>query len=353
MGIAIEVSKLRSPAVAALLLGLAAPLAAQVKDTVVLRSGYPVVGEVQSLSRGSLSFDTDEMDVVKIDWDDIAFVLSSSFFEVNLSSGERFYGSLAAADTAMLVVVGAARSDTIPYKDVVEISEIEKSFFARTNGFIDVGTNLARANKLASILVRGRAAYRGRQWGLNLDAESYWQRQQSVSDAGDTTTQTTSRNSASLGVSRFLSARWLVGGAGGFEQNEELQLDLRLLGVLGGAYRIFRTQGVEWSVGAGGTVNDEQYIGEDRSTSGEILAMTKFDAFDIGDVDFYASIETYTNPSDGGRFRVNIDARIAWEIFGDFTVGLNVIERLDSRPPSATAANRDYQYAFSIGWSWS
>ena len=33
---------------------------AQMADTVILRSGFPVIGEVQSLSRGDLSFDTDE-----------------------------------------------------------------------------------------------------------------------------------------------------------------------------------------------------------------------------------------------------------------------------------------------------
>lgn len=38
---------------------------------------------------------------------------------------------------------------------------------------------------------------------------------------------------------------------------------------------------------------------------------------------------------------------------GDFSIGLNVTERYDSAPPSASAQKRDFQYAFSIGWSWS
>jgi hypothetical protein len=337
---------------AALLL-LAAPLSAQVQDTVILRSGNPVIGEVQSLHRGALSFDTDEMDVVKIDWEDIAFVWSASFFEVRLSSGARLFGSLAGAETAMLVVAGAERSDTLAFQDIVGIREIEPGFFARTAGFVDVGTNLARANRLASLLVKGRFLYRGPKWGFEVNGESYWQRQESVGQAGDTTTQTTSRNSTSVGVSRLLGGRWALLGSGQAEQNQELELDRRLLGVLGAGYQIIRSQGVEWCVAAGGTINDEQYTDEERSTTGEIQLQTGFDAFDIGDVDVYANITTYTNPTDGGRFRVNLDARIAWEIFSDFTVGLNVTERFDSQPPSTTAAKRDYQYAFSIGWSWS
>ena len=337
--------------VAALLL-LAAPLTAQMQDTVVLRSGNLVVGEVQSLGRGDLAFDTDEMDVVKIDWGDIATVTSSQFFEVVLASGVRYLGRIHSADTAQLVIDSEAFADTVPFDEVVYIGPIETGFFGRTNGFIDVGTNLARANRLASVLAKGRFNYRGPKWGVELQGESYWQRQESVSDVGDTTTQRTSRNSTSLAVSRSLGGKWAVVGSGQFEQNQELELDLRLLGVIGGAYRIVRNRGVELSVGAGGTVNDEQYVDEERSTSAEFLATVTFDAFDIGDVDLYTSVTTYTNPTDGGRFRANIDARIAWEIFSDFTIGLNVTERFDSRPPSATAATRDYQYAFSIGWSW-
>ncbi len=43
-------------------------LCAQTQDTVILRSGYSVIGEVKSLKRGNLEFDTEEMDLVKIDW---------------------------------------------------------------------------------------------------------------------------------------------------------------------------------------------------------------------------------------------------------------------------------------------
>ena len=117
------------------------------------------------------------MDVVSIDWDDIALLTSSQFFEVELVSGVEYFGSLASADTAQLVVVGATRSDTIPFPEVVSIRSFDSGFFARTNGFIDVGSNIARANSLKSILIKGRFNYRGPKWGFELSGESYWQRQ--------------------------------------------------------------------------------------------------------------------------------------------------------------------------------
>ena len=334
------------------LLLAAAPLSAQVQDTVTLRSGNLVVGEIKSLRRGNLSFDTEEMDIVKIDWEDIALLTSSDLFEVTLVSGVLFLGSLRSADTAVLVIVGPARADTVPFEEVVEIGPIETGFFARTNGFIDVGTNLARANHMASVLANGRFSYRSPKWGFDVKGESYWQRQESVSEFEDTTTQRTSRNSASLTVNRFIGGKWALTGSGAVEQNQELKLDLRFLAFAGGVYQIIQNQGLELSAAAGATVNSEEYAGEGRSASGEILAMVRFDAFDVGDLDLYTELTTFTHPGDEGRLRAEFDARVAWEIIDDFTIGLNVTESYDSRPPSAEATKRDFQYAFSIGWNW-
>lgn len=327
--------------------------AAQTADTVILRSGNPVIGEVKSLRRGNLSFDTDEMDVVKIGWDDIAFLTSNQFFEVQLTTGRELYGGLAPADTAMLVVVGAAQVDTIPFDLVVEIRPFERNFWARTNGFIDLGTNIARANSLRSLLFGGQFNYRGPTWGFNVTTDLYRQRQETSDTAGVKTEQSTSRSSLSGLVERYLGARWAASLSGTAEQNEELQLDNRYLGQLGAGYRIIRSRGMELSVGAGGTINDEQFVGSPRSTTGEILVAGVFDMFDVGDLDLYTGIQSFSNPTDGGRFRLNIDARVAWEIISDFTVGLTLIERFDSNPPSATAEKRDFQYSLTFGWSWS
>jgi len=336
-----------------MLLAAAAPLSAQVQDTVILRSGNPVVGEVESLRRGTLSVDTDEMNVVGIDWEDIALVTSSALFEVTLVSGEMLLGSLQSADTAVLVIVGAARADTVPFVEVVEIGSVETGFLARTNGFFDLGTNLARANRMASLLADGRFRYRSPKWEFEVTGESYWQRQESVSEMEDTTTQETTRNSTSLAVSRILGGKWAMTGAGSVEENEELNLDLRVLAFVSGVYQIIRNQGVEFSAAAGGTLNSEEYAGEGRQSTGEILAQLRFDAFDVGDLDLYTNLSTYTHPGDEGRFRADLDARIAYEIIDDFTFGINITESFDSRPPSESATKRDFQYSFSVGWSWS
>ncbi len=272
---------------------IAEPASAQTADTVVLRSGHPVIGEVKSLLRGNLSFDTDEMDVVKIDWDDIAFLTSTQFLQVWTVGNAQYFGSLAAgADTATLVVVGINRADTLKFSEVVYIKQFNLGFFARTSGYLDIGTNIARANQLRSFLLKWQFNYRGPEWGFNVFSDFYRQRQESTDDLGQTFSQSTKRSSASLRGDRFFGARWAMSLAGEVAENEELSLDRRLLATLGAQYQIVRNQGIELSVGAGGTINDERFVDQPVNTSAEVVLAAGFDAFDIGDLDIFTNLIT-------------------------------------------------------------
>ena len=95
---------------------LAAPGAyAQDLDRVLLRNGNPVVGEIEELRRGTLNFDTDEMGVVGIDWDDIALLTSSRTFEVTDRDGAAYLGRLGPTDQEGTLVVLGAIADTLAF----------------------------------------------------------------------------------------------------------------------------------------------------------------------------------------------------------------------------------------------
>ena len=94
-----------------------------------------------------------------------------------------------------------------------------------------------------------------------------------------------------------------------------------------------------------------RFTGEERASSAEIAVVTTFDAFDIGDLNLRTSATTFIAPADAGRFRLNIDGRVSWEIFNDFVVGITVTERYDTEPPNADAG-RDFHYGVTLGWSW-
>ena len=324
---------------------------AQDLDRVLLRNGNPIVGEVEELRRGTLDFDTDEMGVVGIDWNDIARLTSSRIFEVTDVDGFQYLGRLGpTTQEGTLVVALGEIADTLAFSEVVEITHIGQGFLARTSGFVDLRANLTRANNLGSLLLKGRFAYRGRLWDVHWNGETYFQRQETTTDVGEVLEEQTSRNSSSVTVKRFFGGSWAAMTSTDIEQNEELSLDNRILLILGGQYHLIRSQSMELSVGLGGVLNREKFTGEERTSSGEIAVVTTFDAFDVGDLNVSTTASTFIAPARGGRFRLNFDGRISWEIFNDFVVGLNVTERYDTEPPSADAG-RDFHYGVTIGWS--
>ena len=67
-------------------------------DSVVFRRGTLIVGEIEQLRRGDIYVDTEEMNVVRIDWSDVAAVRSVRLFEVESVNGVEYFGSLATAD---------------------------------------------------------------------------------------------------------------------------------------------------------------------------------------------------------------------------------------------------------------
>ena len=328
----------------------AAPARAQ--DQVTLRSGLVLHGELKSLSRAKVSFDSPELDIVSIDVEDVVRIASPNFVEVVSIGGLVYRGSLADAGTGMLVIVGAGRADTISIANVATILRFDHTFWGRTSGYLNIGFNLAQANALKSALIGSRFAYHGLKWGFSLDEDAYWQRQEATDTAGTVFEQSTRRLSLGTALTRFVEVRWSVQGLADYERNDELNLDSRIKAGLGAQYELAETQQLELRAGAGLTSNTEQYVGQAAATSAEATANGLLDIFDLGKLDIYAAVTVYRPLGNADRLRLDFDGRITWEVIEDFFIGFTAVERLDSQPPLAGARKRDYQYGFTIGWSW-
>ena len=77
-------------------------------DIVELLNGDRITCEFRKLERGKLTVKTDGIGTIAIEWDDVARVTSAASYDVELESGQRFFGSLARSD-ARTIVVGDAR----------------------------------------------------------------------------------------------------------------------------------------------------------------------------------------------------------------------------------------------------
>jgi Protein of unknown function, DUF481 len=324
----------------------ATPLSAQKVDTVVIRNGDRIVGEIKALDRGALTYKTDDVGILTIKWDKIDRIVSPRYFEVEDQSGLRYYGNLQAsgADGRMVVAVSSF-VDTLDIVRVVRIYPIGRSFLERVDGHLNLAASFQRANKLRDVSVDFEAAHRTQVRLTKLQSNVYFQAQEGA-DA-------TSRNSIALSQLRMLKDRWLLTAAGQLQQNEELDLALRGLLAAGGGRFLSQTNRSEVLVLSGLAYTNERFYGSSATSNLELLLTGQANYYrrDSPKTSLESTLTFYPSITDLGRVRSELNASISHEFIKDFNVGFTVFDNFDSRPPTATASKNDFGVTFMIGWT--
>jgi len=323
-------------------------------DVLILPNGDRITGEVMGLSRGKLDYKTDDAGRLAIEWDKVANLTSSHIFEVQLASGAKYFGRLGAIDKAGTLAVYGVSADTLPIASVVEMSKIDAGFFQRVRAYLDLGFTFAKANEAKTFTAAGEAAYRGPKLGSTFSFDSYAQGQES--------TQTADQYKFKLDVTRFLAKRWSTGLLVQAEQNDQLNLILRLTGGAGIGRVLHQSNRSELAAFAGLVVTQEEYsptesgagVGNDSQTNLETQLGGRWDAFrfDSPKLDFSTSLDVYPSLSTIGRVRLNFDTRLKYELFTDFNAGITFTDSYDSRPPEEDASHNDFILSFTIGWTY-
>jgi hypothetical protein len=327
---------------------LAPPLHAQKTDVVTLQNGDYITGEIKELDRGLLRYSTDDMSTIYIEWDQIARVTSRNYFEVELESGRKYFGTLDPPAEDGKVVVSLVVPDTLELLEVVAITRIKATFWSRLSGFVDLGFSYAKANRNAQFTASGEVKYRGRKWAGSLSGESYYQSQE--------TTEGTSRNSLGFTVQRFLGNKWAAGVNTGAEQNQELQLDGRYsvgAGVWRGAIQSNRLV----LLFAGGVrASSEKFAGGSPTLNVELTLGSDLSVFKYHNpkMDITSTLQVFGSLTDLGRIRLDFEVRGKYELFSDFFLGLRFFDKFDSRPGTVEGgSSNDFGTTLSIGYSFS
>jgi putative salt-induced outer membrane protein YdiY len=312
---------------------------------IILDNGDHVTGEIKKLERGKLTLKTDFMGTLEIEWEHIEKVESEFFYEVELSSGVKYFGSIKTAEEERkLEVTSAYSQQETDQSSVVEMTPIRKRFFDRLNFSVDAGFNYTRANRSTEFNLGSSADYRVEKYLLTGNYSSLF-KQQGESEG-------TARNELGVNFLRFLKRRWFVVGLSQFLQSDELSLDLRSMFGGGAGRSLIHTNSMVFSVFGGAVVNREQYVEEPIHTSGEGLVGIRFQTFKFRnpEMDITTSFNTIPSLSDWGRVRLDFDTQVRIEIIKDLYFKIALFDNYDSRPPGDAEKN-DFGINTGVGWS--
>ena len=185
---------------------------AQKTDSVWIRNGDRITGEVKSLYRALLKYSTDDLGTIYIEWDKVVRISSRATFEVQLSSGQKYYGTLGSSRDGS-VVLGI---DTLPLAQIVTITPIRGKLISRIDGYLDVGFSYQKANKTVQLTSGARVTYRGPRVETIFDITTFREDREDAEE--------TARLSTSLTERLLLANRWNTGFVVGYDRNEELDL---------------------------------------------------------------------------------------------------------------------------------
>src|SRR5262245_40546548 len=189
---------------------------AQSPAVVEVNTGDRISGEVEGLQRGRLDFHTlaasipgarSWADTIAIVWSEVVRLTSTQTLEVELSSGERFRGSVSSPAAGQLVVqTSSGPTQPLAIKDIVRIIPVEAGFRGRTTGSIDFGLTFTNAEHATSYSLHGDALHLSpsHKYETRVAAQSWL----TSRDDADRLT----RNEYSVDVRRLLPNRWFAMG---------------------------------------------------------------------------------------------------------------------------------------------
>ncbi len=325
---------------------LAAPAAAVKTDILMLKNGDRITGEVRSLERGRLTFKTDDMGTLEIEWDKVASVTATATFEIEMLAGTQIYGALEPGPQAGVLSVATATGVLdLNVLAIGRLSRLGETLWGRIDGSIDLGASYTSSTELFMLDFAAAADYERPRYKISSNLNATFTTQTDVED--------TRRANLGLGFLGRLPKRWFYSGDGLMEQNQELGFDLRssLAGSLGRYLVQGRRDELQSALGI--SVNREVPAEGDAQTNAELVLSIGYYRFsyDFPNVDISVNLSIYESLNDWGRTRVEADASIRREMLKDFYVTLRAYESYDSEPATDGAPNNDFGLTFALGWS--
>lgn len=310
---------------------------AQKTDIVIMHNGIFVIGEIKVMQFGMLTFKTDDMGTLGIEWKKINHLISKFIFEVDLKNGTILLGSLDSTSVAGQVIVKTEKDTfNLSKNDIVGIAPIKSSFWERITGSVSLGFNYAKGSGTGQLNFAGNGTFRSKKWNANISLNSIF----SFRDQE----QSSSNQNLSFTLQRLLPNKWLLGTLLSFEQNTELGIQLRTSITPQGGYMFMQSNTyVFWGV-AGLSLNREEFTDTTEGNNNlDGYAQLQYQVFiyDHPKTSLTTYLNAYPGLTDWGRLRANFNIVLDWEILRNFYWDLSYYFSYDNRPSGDSASN-DY-----------
>jgi hypothetical protein len=312
-------------------------------DSLFLKSGDVLVGELKGMSRGVATMETDysESDF-KIEWDGIRMVRTTSLYLVQLTHGTRVTARIHSVDTHAVHLIGHTDTVMTIMADIVFLKSVKEDFWSRASAAVDFGYSFTKANALQQFSLRSALGYATDRWSVSATYNRVNSTQTDVDDI--------QRTDLGAGFRWSLPRNYYVGVDASFLSNTEQKLFLRSSYQPTVGNYLVRTNSMYLLVLGGAAYTREIYSTEDpdRNTA-EAVAGVELNLFDIGDISLLVSAKVFPGLSGSGRLRMDDRVDLKYDLPMDLYIRMGLTLNYDSEPVEG-ATDTDYVFQTTLGW---
>jgi len=315
-------------------------------DSLILKNGDVIIGELKTMDRGVVTFETDYSDNdFKIEWDGITRMYTITSYLITTSNGDRFNGTVeSSSDTTLRITFEDGSTEEVPFMDIVYLKSVDKGFWDKIDAFVDIGFDMTKANNLMTFSTRSGIEYMAPVWSLGLTFNTNFTTQDDVDNVN--------RTDGGLTFKYFLPKSFYIPVSVTYLRSSELNLKARWTSSAGAGYYIFRTNRLYWGVDAGGAFTVENYVPDSITDlqSFEGFFGTDLNLFDIGDFSLSTMARAFPSFTETGRWRFDFNLDTKYDLPLEFYIKLGFSVNYDSKPPSGS--DLDYVLYTGFGWEW-
>lgn len=314
-------------------------------DTIKVKNGNVLYGEVKTLRSGVLTMETPYSDKdFTIDFSEVTEIKIQKMCFFILSGGRRRTGYIKSNTPNKFTFTSKEGStEVFDIQELILLDEISENFWKRISGNIDLSYTLTKANNASQLTVGGGLAYRGPKWLSTVSISSLDSRQDNVDEI-----QRTNINGE---IQRILPRNWYLLANISYLSNTEQALNHRY-GIRPGVGRfLVLSNKLSWGLNAGLNFNIESFSNatpDNQST--ELYIGSQFDMFDFKDWSLTTNINVFPSLSESGRWRIDYNLNLKWDLPYDFYIKTQLQFNYDNQA-AATGSDFDYNLTSGIGWS--
>jgi len=315
------------------------------KDTLVMKNGDMLVGDIKELSKAVMKMETDYSDAdFTIEWNKVGEIYTHNIFIISLSDGRRINASFSTDPTDSSKVLIFDRSGILSVKrnDIVLLKEVGQSFLGRLDASIGLGLTITTENKLKQLNTRGNIGYTGRFWRSNASLDAIRGVQQD--------SVRIRRTDATVGGMLLLQGSWFLAVTANFLQSDEQRLQLRSTTDISGGNLIVNTNRIYLAASAGLAWTNEEFTDTtlDRNSM-EGKGGFELNLFDIKDFSLLTNAYIYPSITQKGRVRLDFKIDLKYDLPLDFYIKLGYTHNFDNQA-AAGASPHFFKFDTTIGW---